>query len=139
MRKGNKELVVVGDRVLVKQEELEERTEVGLYLPQTVVEKEEVQGGRIVTTGPGIPLPETPEDDEPWRTSNKEPRYIPLQAEPGDYALFLKKASMEIKFEGEKYLIVPHASILVLVRDVIEGIPGDDVLDDLEGMDGLDL
>ncbi|MBT5830552.1 MAG: co-chaperone GroES, partial [Candidatus Latescibacteria bacterium] len=107
MRIGNKELLVVGDRVLIKQEDLEERTEVGLYLPQTVVEKEEVQGGRIVTTGPGIALAEVAEDDEPWRkSSNKEPRYIPLQAEPGDYALFLKKTAMEIKFEGEKYLIV---------------------------------
>jgi len=139
MRIGNKELVVVGDRVLIKQEELEDRTEVGLYLPQTVVEKEEVQGGRIVSTGPGIPLPETPEDDEPWRSSNNEPRYLPLQADIGDYALFLKKAAMEIKFEGEKYLIVPHASILVLVRTAAEGIAGDDVLDELEGMDGLDL
>lgn len=139
MRIGNKELVVVGDRVLIKQEELEDRTEVGLYLPQTVVEKEEVQGGRIVSTGPGIPLPETPEDDEPWRSSNSEPRYLPLQADIGDYALFLKKAAMEIKFEGEKYLIVPHASILVLVRTAVDGIAGDDVLDELEGMDGLDL
>ena len=58
MKIGNKRLIVVGDRVLIKQEDLEERTEVGLYLPQTVVEKEEVQSGRVVLTGPGIPLPE---------------------------------------------------------------------------------
>jgi chaperonin GroES len=142
MRIGNKELVIVGDRVLIKQEDMEERTKVGLYLPQTVVEKEEVQGGRIMTTGPGIPLPETPEDDEPWRSTNKDPRYIPLQAEPGDYALFLKKAAMEIKFEGEKYLIVSHSAILVLVRNVVDGIGSDNVLDELdeiEGLDGLDL
>lgn len=140
MRIGKKELLVVGDRVLIQQEDLEERTDVGLYLPQTVVEKEEVQGGRIVATGPGIPLPETPDDDEPWRSSsNKEPRYIPLQAETGDYALFLKKAAMEIKFEGEKYLIVSQASILVLVRNAVEAIGDDDVLDEFEGLDGLDL
>ena len=58
MKIGNKELIIVGDRVLVKQEELQERTEVGLYLPQTVIEKEEVQGGRIMLTGPGMPLPQ---------------------------------------------------------------------------------
>lgn len=139
MRIGNKELLVVGDRVLIKQEDLEERTEVGLYLPQTVVEKEEVQGGRIVTTGPGIALAEVAEDDEPWRnSSNKEPRYIPLQAEAGDYALFLKKTAMEIKFEGEKYLIVSQASILVLVRDA-EDLDSGDVLDEFEGLDGLDI
>lgn len=139
MRIGNKELLVVGDRVLIKQEDLEERTEVGLYLPQTVVEKEEVQGGRIVATGPGIPLPEVPDDDEPWRSSNKEPRYIPLQAETGDYALFLKKAAMEINFENEKYLIVSQASILVLVRSAVDPISDDDVLDEFEGLDGLDI
>ena len=133
MKKGNKRLVIVGDRVLIQQEELEERTEVGLYLPQTVVEKEEVQGGRIVSTGPGIPLAQPHDgDDEPWKSAPTEPRYLPLQAEVGDYALFLKKMAVEIKFEGEKYLIVPHSSILVLVRED-EGI-----LDDLEGLDGME-
>lgn len=138
MRFGNKELIVVGDRVLIKPEDMEERTQVGLYLPQTVVEKENVQGGRVVTTGPGSPLPEVPEDDEPWRSSAKEPRYLPLQAEAGDYALFLKKAAMEIKFEGEKYLIVPHASILVLIRGANDMIDADEVLDELDGLDGLE-
>jgi co-chaperonin GroES (HSP10) len=138
MRIGNKELIIVGDRVLIKLEDMEERTQVGLYLPQTVVEKENVQGGVVVATGPGIPLPEVIEDDEPWRSSTKEPRYLPLQAEPGDYALFLKKASMEIKFEGEKYLIVPHASILALVRSASDIVDADDVLDELNGIEGLE-
>ena len=48
MKIGNRRLFVIGDRVLIKQENLDERTEVGLYLPQTVIEKEEVQGGRVV-------------------------------------------------------------------------------------------
>ena len=135
MKMGNKGLIVVGDRVLVKQEDLEKRTEVGLYLPQTVVEKEEVQGGRIVSTGPGMPLPQPQDtDDEPWRSVPSEPKYLPMQAEAGDYALFLMKSAVEIKFEGEKYLIVPHGAILVLIReegDVVEGIQGLEDLDDL--------
>lgn len=139
MQIGNKELVVIGDRVLVKREDLEERTKVGLYLPQTVVEKEEVQSGRIMATGPGLPLPETPEDDEPWRNSPKEPRYLPLQVEEGDFALFLQKAAMEISFEGEKYLIVPQASILVVIRESETIVGEDEVLDELEGLDDLDL
>lgn len=117
MKLGSKRLIVIGDRVLIKQEDLEERTKVGLYLPQTVIEKEEVQGGRIILTGPGLPLPETQEEDEPWKASVREPRYLPMQAEPGDFALFLKKASLEVKFEGEEYLIVAHSSILVLMRE----------------------
>ena len=139
MQIGNKELVVIGDRVLVKREDLEERTKVGLYLPQTVVEKEEVQSGRIMATGPGLPLPETPEDDEPWRNSPKDPRYLPLQVEEGDFALFLQKAAMEISFEGEKYLIVPQASILVVIRESDTIVGEDEVLDELEGLDDLDL
>jgi len=135
MKIGNKTLIVVGDRVLIKQEELEERTKVGLYLPQTVVEKEEVQGGRIVLTGPGIPLPETPDDDEPWRSSDRGPRYLPLQAEAGDYAFFTRKASTEIKIEGDRYQIVPHSAILVLVRD--EDLLADVGLDDVPGLEDV--
>ena len=117
MKLGNRQLIVVGDRILIKQEELEQKTDVGLYLPQTVVEKEEVQGGRVVETGPGIPLPETRDEEEPWKANESEPRYLPMQVEIGDYALFLKKAAMEVKFDGEKYLIVSHSSILVLMRN----------------------
>ena len=133
MKKGNKRLVVIGDRVLVKQEDLDDRTEVGLYLPQTVVEKEEVQSGRVVLTGPGIPLPQPQDtDDEPWRSIPTEPKYLPMQAEPGDYALFLKKMAVEIKFEGEKYLIIPHSSIMVLIREE------EDILADIEGLGDIE-
>jgi co-chaperonin GroES (HSP10) len=41
-----------------------------------------------------------------------------MQAREGDYALFLKKSSVEIKFEGEEYLVVPQAAILLLLRDL---------------------
>ena len=137
MKIGNRRLFVIGDRVLIKQKNLEERTDVGLYLPQTVIEKEEVQGGRVVLTGPGIPIPENHEDDEPWKSVTKEPRYLPMQAEVDDYALFLKKVAVEIKFEGEKYLIVPHSSILVLIRDE-ENILGEiEGLEDLEDLEGI--
>jgi co-chaperonin GroES (HSP10) len=113
-------MIVVGDRVLVKQDRPEERTEVGLYLPETVVAKEKVQGGIIVATGPGLalPNPEQENDDEPWReTAPRKPRHLPMQAEVGDYALFLKKHAVELRHEKQEYLIVPHAAILLLLRD----------------------
>ncbi len=134
MKMGNKQLIIVGDRVLVKQEDLQERTEVGLYLPQTVVEKEEVQGGRIILTGPGMPLPQPHDgDDEPWRRSvPDQPKYLPMQAQVGDYALFLKKMAMEIKFEGDKYLIIPHNSILALIRNDGGGPEGFEDVEDFE-------
>ena len=110
-------MIVVGNRVLIKPDKPEERTEVGLYLPQTAVEKEKVQSGHVVSTGPGVALPEpTWDEEEPWRQGERKARYIPMQAEPGDYALFLKKAAVEIKFDNQDYLVVPQSGILVLMR-----------------------
>ena len=57
MKNDKRKLIVVGDRVLVTLDEGEERTKVGLYLPQTVIDKNSVQSGRIIATGPGTPLP----------------------------------------------------------------------------------
>lgn len=118
--KGGKrtQLLVVGDRVLIEPDAGEERTEVGLYLPKWAVEKESVQSGKIVATGPGTPLPDFKEvDDEPWRVSRRESRHIPMQAREGDFAVFLRKAAVEIKVEGKTYLVVPQAAILILMRE----------------------
>ena len=116
---GNKKLVVVGDRVLITPEEGEERTRVGLYLPQSALDSLAVQGGRVVATGPGTPLAEPASlDDEPWKIDARQSgaRYVPMQPRLGDYALFFRKAAVEITFEGRKYLVVPQAAILILVR-----------------------
>ena len=118
MRKARKDLIVVGDRVLVKIEDGEERTNVGLYLPPTAVDNQAVQSGIIVATGPGLPLPAPDANaDEPWRTGARETRFVPMQAKIGDYALFFRKAAVEITFEGDRFLVVPQAAILALVRD----------------------
>jgi len=113
-----KRLIVVGDRVLIAPEEGEERTNVGLYLPPTAVEARQVQGGRVVATGPGTPTTEPASmDDEPWKIHGPDVKYLPMQARMGDYALFFRKAAVEITFDGTRYLVVPQAAILVLVRD----------------------
>jgi len=115
---SRKELIVVGDKVLILPESDAERTEHGLYLPPSVKEKEKVHSGYVVKVGPGYPVP-NPHfiDQEPWSTTPKEPvKYIPLQAEQGDYAIFLRDQAIEIEFESKKYLIVPQSAILVLIR-----------------------
>jgi chaperonin GroES len=119
MRMNDKQLIVVGDRVLVRPEDGEDRTKVGLYLPPTAVDSQAVQGGRIVATGPGLPMPDlaTNTGDEPWRTPAREMRFVPMQARTGDFALFFRKAAVEITFEQERYLVVPQTAILALVRD----------------------
>ncbi len=112
-----KRLIVVGDRVLITPEEGEERTNVGLYLPATAVESRQVQGGKIIATGPGTPMSEPASmDDEPWKIRLPDVKYLPMQAQVGDYALFFRKAAVELTFEGKTYLVVPQAAILVLVR-----------------------
>jgi len=120
MLDNKKKIIIVGDRVLITPDESKEKTPFGLYLPQGVETKEKVQGGYVVKVGPGYPLPNPGDmDDAPWDHRQSEPKYLPLQAEEGDYALFLRKAAIEIELEGEKYLIVPQAAILMLIRDDI--------------------
>jgi co-chaperonin GroES (HSP10) len=109
-------IIVVGDRVLIKPEDNLQKTNSGLYLPPGVVEKEKVQGGYIVKVGPGYPVAGSSEDDEPWK-EDRAAKYIPLQAKPGDFALYLKKDSVDIEFRKEKLVIVPQAAILLLHRD----------------------
>ena len=79
-----------------------------------------MRGGTVVEVGPGIPLgsPET-SFDEPWKEKKSDVKYIPTQAEIGDYALYLGKASIEIKIENTDYLIVSQSAILILIRDDI--------------------
>ena len=112
-----KELIVVGDRVLLTLDEGSEKTKSGLYLPASVREKDKVATGRVVKVGPGYPIPNPNyTEDEPWST-NKEPmRYIPLQAHDGDYAIFLREQAIEVEYDDEKYLIVPQSAILMLLR-----------------------
>ena len=43
-------------------------------------------------------------------------RYLPLQAQPGDFAFYLRKESIEINYQEKTYIIVPHNAILALVR-----------------------
>ncbi len=117
MDKPSKKLVVMGDRVLIQPKEGEERTTVGLYLPATAVDRQAVQSGEIVATGPGTPMAEpTALDEEPWRIANAENKFMPMQAKIGDFAIFFRKAAVEITFEGDRYLRAPPAAILVSVR-----------------------
>lgn len=113
-------LIVVGDRVLIKPKSESNKTRGGLLLPPGYKEKEEIQSGYVVKTGPGYPIPmPSDEMDEPWKHKSKEDAvsYIPLQAFVGDLAIFLKKGAVEIQYNNEKYFIVPQHSILLLERD----------------------
>jgi chaperonin GroES len=111
-----KKLVVIGDRVLIKLTRPDERTASGLYLPPGVQEKEKVQQGYIIKTGPGYAIP-MPVDDEPWKQDDDQVKYVPLQAKEGDLAIFLLSGATEVMYESEKYFIVPQSAILMLERE----------------------
>lgn len=122
---NRRKLIVVGDRILIEPEEGEERTKVGLYLPPSAVDNQAVQTGTVVATGPGTPI-SAPTDlnEEPWRIDSGEPRFLPVQARPGDYAIFFRRAAVEITFEEQRYLVVPQAALLVLIRGTSEPSEG---------------
>lgn len=109
--------IIVGDRVLIRPKSSTERTRSGLFLPPGVQEKEKIQSGYIVKTGPGYAVAPPPEIDEPWKEHTKAPQYIPLQASVGDLAIYLQSSSHEIEYEQTKYVIVPQSAILLLIRE----------------------
>ena len=111
-----KEIFIIGDRLLIIPDSEHDRTESGLFLPQGVAEKEKIQSGYVVKTGPGYIIPDTDFSDD-WHDNRNEPAYVPLQVKKGDYAIFLRRESIEIEYEGKKYLIVPQSGVLAIVRE----------------------
>lgn len=110
-------LIVIGDRILIKPKTPQSKTKSGLLLPPGVNENEKVQIGFVVKVGPGYPIPMVTEQDEPWKGGSEEPKYVPLQPKEGDQAVYLQNSAIEIEFNKEKYVIVPHSAILILLRD----------------------
>jgi len=109
--------IVVGDRVLIKPRTPQQKTKSGLYLPPGVQEKEKIQSGYVLKVGPGYPIPAISDEDEPWKDKSEELKYVPLQPKEGDVAVYIQNSAYEIEFKSEKYVIVPHSAILLLIRD----------------------
>ncbi|HPT69459.1 MAG TPA: co-chaperone GroES [Syntrophomonas sp.] len=81
----------MGDRVVVKVAEVkEEKTKSGLYVPDTA--KEKPQEAEILAVGPGA--------------LNDKGERIPIDLAVGDKVIFSKYGGMEIKVEGEEYMIL---------------------------------
>jgi chaperonin GroES len=95
-KKDLSKFILVGDRVLIKPKNQLDRTKSGLYLPPGVQEKEK---------------------DEPWKDRGDEVKYVPLQPREGDEAIYLHNSGYDIEFNNEKYVIIPHSAILMLIRD----------------------
>jgi chaperonin GroES len=109
--------ILIGDRVLIRPKNPKGKTSSGLYLPPNVEENEKTQSGYIVKVGPGYPIPAMADADEPWKEKKEQVQYVPLQAKAGDLAVYLNRSGWEIEFNKEKFIILPHSSILMLIRD----------------------
>lgn len=90
----------LGDRVVVKALEQEERTRGGIVLPDTA--KEKPQEGEVLAVGTGAVL------------ENGERR--PLEVQAGDRVIFSKYAGTEVKLDGEDVLILSERDILAVVQ-----------------------
>ena len=89
----------LGDRVVIRVLEQEEKTARGIFLPDTP--KEKPSQGEVVAVGPG-----KLQDDG---------KRVALDVKVGDKIIFSKYAGTEVKFEGTKYLIVSERDILAII------------------------
>ncbi len=112
-----KDVLLIGDRVLIKPRTGQEKTKSGLLLPPSVQENEPIKSGYVIKAGPGYPIPAINEIDEPWKETRDSVKYVPLQSQEGDLAVFLQNSGWEIRFNEEIYYIVPHSAILMLIRN----------------------
>ena len=118
MQVGDRSLMVVGDRVLIRPAEGDSVTRSGLILPASVADQDSVQSGHVAAVGPGFAVPPTGFDfADAWKEASAPPRYVAIQAQVGDLAVFYRKAAVELTLNHEKYVIVSQGAIVVLLRE----------------------
>jgi len=87
------------ERVVVKRVEAEEKSKVGIIIPDTA--KEKPQQGEVVAVGPG------------GRDENG--KLIPMDLKAGDRVLFGKWSGTEVKLDGEELLIMKESDIMGVI------------------------
>jgi chaperonin GroES len=87
----------MGDRLVVKPMQSEEKTKSGIYLPDTA--KEKPQEGKVIAVGPGR------------MTEDGKTRITP-DVEVGDIVIYAKYGGSEIKIDGEEFIIMRESDIL---------------------------
>lgn len=90
----------IGEKILVKRLEAEEKTKGGIVLPETA--KEKPKEGRVVAVGEGKLL------DNGQRA--------PFTVKPNDRVIFSSYAGTEVKVGGEEYLILSEEEILAILK-----------------------
>ena len=90
----------LGNRLLIKVKETEEKTKGGIFIPQTAQEK--TQRGLVESVGPG--------------KKNDKGEIIPMDVKPGNEIIFDKYAGTQIKIDDADYLIVSSDDVLAIVE-----------------------
>ncbi|MCQ2106724.1 MAG: co-chaperone GroES family protein [Fibrobacter sp.] len=112
-----KNVMVIGDRILIKPLEASNKTGSGLYLPPSVKEHDAVHTGLVVKVGPGYPIPAQKDPDAVFRGESSDAvNYVPLQVKEGDEALYLHANGTELEVNGERYLIISQNAVLLVMR-----------------------
>lgn len=91
---------VIGNRIVVKQTQAEETTKSGIVLPDSA--KEKPFEGVVIAVGPGRIL-ENGEREE-------------IQVKEGDKVIYSKFGGIDLKIEGEDYLVLTQNDILVVIE-----------------------
>lgn len=89
----------LGDHVIVKPMESEEKTKSGIVLPDTA--KEKPMEGEVIAVGPG---------------RYEEGKKIPMEVKVGDKVIFSEFGGQKFKMEGEEYLILRESDILAIIK-----------------------
>lgn len=91
----------LGDKILVKRATAQDKTESGIYLPESA--KDKPKEGKIVAVGTGILNRDTGER-------------IPFSVKNGDNVIFSSYAGTEVKIDGEELLIMTEDDILGVIE-----------------------
>lgn len=94
-------LVPLGDRVVLKQLEAEEKTKSGIILTGSAA-KEKPQEAEVIAVGPG------------GMVDGKE---VKMEVKVGAKVIYSKYAGTEVKLGEEEYIVVKQSDILALVED----------------------
>jgi len=90
----------LGNRILVEPAEQEQRTALGVILPETA--KEKPQRGKVLAVGPG--------------SRDEDGKVIPMEVKVGDTVLFAKYAGTEFKVDGRNLLILREDDVLAIIE-----------------------
>ena len=90
----------LGDRVLVRRVEEEEKTRGGIIIPDTA--KEKPMEGEVIAVGPGA--------------RDEQGRLQPLDVQPGDRVLFGKWSGNEVRIDNEDYVVMLESDIMGVIE-----------------------